>query len=139
MFDLYNQESFDHLQNWYRDIETYSSQRKHVAVVLVGLVGKHSTDSSSNKVNSYFIDAFKEEHDEILGYIEINLNDDSCNLKEPFEILIDFLARQPLNGRQSIINLNGRYSSMNRYNLSNEVIDEESTELINEKSCCTLS
>jgi hypothetical protein len=137
MFDLYNQESFDHLLNWCRDIENYSSQRRQVAIVLVGLISKHI--NSSNKVNSYLIDAFKEEHDEIIGYIEINLNDDSCNLKEPFEILIDYLAKRPLNGRQSILSLNGRYSAMNRYNLSNEIIDEESNELINEKNCCKLS
>lgn len=53
------------------------------------LVAKHH---KNNKIDSTLIEKFQFENKHIIGYCEIDFNDEDRNLKEPFEILLDHLT-----------------------------------------------
>ena len=131
-------------------------QDNKFAIVLMSLKRKKD---ATNCVEQHLIDAFLGEHTFIIDYCQIDLckaDEDECNLKEPFEIILDYFLsldesriistayfdsnsvgaprNNSLSSNESLINLKSSpYKELKFRDLDNE---EEMDETMNNKKCC---
>lgn len=152
MFDAKNYESFSNLHKWHSDVLNYcKKQDKKFAIVLVGLKRKTRTVNSFS-VELDQIETFQQEHEYIINYCEIDLSDNIENIKEPFQLLLEYfltfndsriLSTDYFESNKSdrIILKNDADNKMDRKSFSNNFSRKDSTkneEQEQEKSCCSL-
>ena len=76
------------------------------------------------------IEKFQAEFDKIITYCFIDLSKNK-NLKEPFEILLNYLSNELNNSRRSIVSMNyNNYSTISRTPINPPILDniEESSD-----------
>ena len=88
-FDVYNLESFYNLPKWYSDVFKYCNNQKNFAVLLIGF--KRTAKDESTLVSEDMIENFQVAFDKIIDYCFIDLSTRK-NLKEPYEILLNYLT-----------------------------------------------
>ncbi|XP_067685614.1 ras-related protein Rab-8B-like [Haliotis asinina] len=82
MFDVTNEETFDHVHRWFDDMREYASQ-KDIAVVLVG-TKCHDLDREVTKDRAT---SFAEEHS--IPYIEVSAERDINSVNSAFDTLVE--------------------------------------------------
>lgn len=85
VFDVTNEDSFNHMKHWYDDLKTYSSQDQNIAVLLVG-TRCHKTKERT--VMDKSARAFAENHD--MKYMEVS-SEENINVEQSFDHLIDII------------------------------------------------
>jgi hypothetical protein len=135
MFDPSNADSFEHLVNWYRDIENYCSNLKTLKIVLVALVRTGGNHTIKERVSEALIDDFQQEHEIICGFCSVDLTSGD-NYKEPFEILMRYTTTEDLNsGRKSTINLLDKFNKISELPYEKEASDDTKRD----NKCCLVS
>ncbi|XP_046559383.1 ras-related protein Rab-8B-like [Haliotis rubra] len=82
MFDVTNEETFDHVHRWFEDMREYASH-KEIAVVLVGTkCHEHDREVTIDRASS-----FAEEHN--IPYIEVSAERDINSVNSVFETLVE--------------------------------------------------
>jgi hypothetical protein len=144
MFDARNNESFNNLAKWHFDVINYckNCDNDKFAIVLVGLKRKQRTNNFS--VEQEQIENFLQQHEYIINYCEIDLDENNQNIKEPFQILFEhFLA---LNDARILStsffssekNLPQRPSFLHKNSIKTTVHFVPQNQEIEDKNCCNL-
>jgi hypothetical protein len=108
MFDVSHEESFSNLSKWHTDVLSYcKSNSDKFAIILVGIRYSLANRSSSggggsgfkcrspsgfSPINNELIEQFQAEKPYVVGYCEVNLDDES-NLTEPFVMLVEHMNK----------------------------------------------
>lgn len=146
VFDMSNEESFFNLSKWYTDIQSYcNTEDSNFAVVLIGMRNKlNAFNVNRNWVDGEMILKFKEENSLIIGFSEVDLNDNK-NLMEPLEILFNHFIKQSKLRRSSQAILNdrapGKYpitKNVNGSKIQDISTQKRQNKKINKNECCNL-
>jgi GTPase SAR1 family protein len=135
LFDLYNEISFFNLSKWHSDALNYCRQQTdQFAIVLVGIKrksGGQQSNQSAERIEQTIVEEFQQQHQFIIGYSEIDLNNEKSNLKEPFETLLDhfeekrFLSTKFFNADKAVITGQNQKSDFTRKTSAfAEIIDD---------------